>query len=295
MVLVPFVPLAVALLCLALATVITVLMVNVMQKLGGIPGVGGYLVSAARGVATTISRVLSAAVSGIEGFIGGTFHLAASYLDKTWRLISDTPAVLEHVARVVGDQLYRVSGLEALVRFVHSFVREISRDVTRLNKEYHGIEHGVRTLEHEISKGIGDDILPHLKTLDRAVTHLENTAIPALTDGVADAGENVTALGDYIAKNYVSEAQLLTEATAAAVLTAAGVSWLRCNSNPFNRNTGACNLWGDLADILGLVVALEAALDFETLVHECQDVAAFTTTAIQDVFGLNAPPTSGGL
>lgn len=287
MVLAPFVPLVVAILCLALATIITVLMVNVMNSLGGLPVIGGKLAGLARSVAATITRVCSAALSGIEALIGGTFHRCATFLDRTWHLIAETPNVVAHLARVVGDGVYRVSGLRAAVHYLERIAHFALHKFGVIERELHGIEHGIKTLERELGKGIGEDVLPRLNSLDRELAKLRNKVIPGVKD-IAEGAETdaQAALGKIEAIPYPTSAKSWGEAIAAG-LTALGLGWLSCRSNPFNRNPNACGALGDLGDLLGLIVAIEAALDFDALVHEAQDVAEVTATGIMDVFGLS--------
>lgn len=286
MVLAPFVPLVVAILCLALATIITVLMVNVMNSLGGLPVIGGKLAGLARGVASTISRVCASAVSGIDAFIGGAFHLMASYLDKTWRLISETPTVIAHIARVVGDGLYRATGLQASVRYLERIAHFALHKFGVVDRELHGIEHGIKVIERELGKGIGHDVLPRLGHIERELGKIEHKVIPGVR-GIAEGAETdaQTALGKIEAIPWNVNWKTWAEAITAG-LAAVGLDWLFCRSNPFNRNDNACGALGDLADLLGLIVAIEAALDFDALVHEAQDVAEVTATGIMDVFGL---------
>lgn len=261
-------------------------MVKLGQQMQNVPGIGGLIASAARAIGHGISVAFSAILGGVESIVGGTFHAAASLFDLTWHVIRGGPAVIAQIARVVGTLAYHVTGLHALVVYVHSFVHEINRVVTRLNREYVGIEHGIKTIEHELAKGIGEDLIPRVKHLERKLAHIENKTIPAI-EGVAGQAEAdaQTALGKINAipwnVNWKTWADAIT-----AGLSLVGLHWLFCRLNPFNRNDNACGQLGDLADLLGLIVAVEAALDFDALVHECQDVAEVAATGIMDVFGL---------
>ena len=287
MVLAPLFPLVVALICLALATIITVLMIQVMNSLGGVPGIGGYLVKAARSVAQAITNVCGEALSGVDHLIGGAFHKCAEFLDKTWHLISETPHVLAQVAKVVGDGLYRVSGLKAAVHALSRAVHVVLHRFVAIGRELHGIEHGIKQLERDLSKGIGEDVLPRLRHLERRLTHITEKVIPGVKDLAGEAEADAqAALGKINAIPWSADWKTWSEAIAAG-LTALGLGWLSCRSNPFNRNPNACGALGDLADLLGLIVAIEAALDFDQLVHEAQDVAEVTASVIMDVFGLS--------
>lgn len=261
-------------------------MLKLGQQMQGVPGIGGLIASAARAIGHGINVAFSAILGGVESFVGGSFHAAALLFDLTWDVLRGTPAVLAHMARIIGTLAYHVTGLHALVVYVHSFVHEINRVVIRLNREYVGIEHGIKTIEHELAKGIGEDVLPRIGHLERELSHLRNKVIPSIRS-TADAAEQEAseALGKIESIPIPAGVKTWGEAIGLG-LVAEGLSWLFCRANPFNRNANACGQLGDLSDLLGLIVAIEAALDFDALVHEAQDVAEVTATGIMDVFGL---------
>jgi hypothetical protein len=122
--------------------------------------------------------------------------------------------------------------------------------------------------------------------LDRELHKLRTRVIPKIESEAQAAEADVTALGTYVRDNYLSNAETDIEAAVAIGLAALGLGGLRCNSNPWKNNPNACGLWGDLADLLGLALALGVALDFETFVHEAQAATEATVGAVEAFVGL---------
>jgi hypothetical protein len=162
----------------------------------------------------------------------------------------------------------------------------IEHGVKTLTKEYHGIDRRVHRLEHELAAGIGNDVRVEVGKLDRELHKLRTRVIPKIESEAQAAEADVTALGTYVRDNYLSNAETDIEAAVAIGLAALGLGGLRCNSNPWKNNPNACGLWGDLADLLGLALALGVALDFETFVHEAQAATEATVGAVEAFVGL---------
>lgn len=224
---------------------------------------------------------------GIDVLLGATWHALARMTDWLWsQMVQHTAATL-HLARLLGHEIYVHSGLQGAVHDLVKKYRGIEHGVKTLRREYDHLRSRVRALEREVGAGIGDDLRTRFDELHREWTRFRTKELPGIESDVARVPGEIADAEEWVRKTFVSDAALATEAGAAVVLTALGLNWLRCESNPFNRNKGACGLWGDLSDILGLAVFAAAALDFEALVHEAQDVTEVTVGAVKDVFGLD--------
>lgn len=167
----------------------------------------------------------------------------------------------------------------------HRFGKLIHAGVGRANAIAHHAEKvALRTekFAHAQVKRINKEI--------RAANHAIEVTLPADIANARDLAKEAEDLAnnawDWIKSNG---GKLTAAGFAAAVLTALssiGLGWLKCDSNPFNKSKKPCALWTDLADILGLVVALEAALEFEAFVHDVQKATGATIGAVKDVAGL---------
>lgn len=287
MIALPFVGIDVVLIVLwtiAAALAIALVMKKVGAVFSNVPVVGKYIADAASSVAQAITNACGSLMGGIESAVGGALHWVARHFDTWLNQFVSHAVVLAHLAQIVGNAVYDVSGLKALVRSVGYVAHTALRLVDKLEREFKGIEAGVKKLERELATGIGHDLRIQIKALEREWDTFRTKELPAIEADVGALGNDVATAERWVAKNFVSDAELATEATAAAILAAAGVSWLRCNSNPFNNNTNACGLWGDLANLLA-IAAIDAATlaSLYELIGIAQDVTPTVTGLASDL------------
>lgn len=287
-----FLELTVAVTTFAVAAYAVYLMVKIGEASGGLPVIGGAIASGAKKIGQAINNAMGFLFGGVAQYVGGAFHAMGVTLSRTWRLIAHTPHVVAEIAHVVGEDIYRLTGLRALVHSVTVLAHSLAHTLVKVGRELQGIEHGIKEFEKEISKGIGEDVLPRIRSLDKELTRLNNVVIPRI-DAEAKAAEGTAenALGKIEAIPFPN-VDTWAKAVAAG-LAALGLDWLTsCRSNPFTGNKEACGLLGDLGHLLGLIAAIELLLNFDQAVHDCQDVAAVTVTGFMDVFGLSNPPVA---
>lgn len=254
MVLAPLVLLAVLFFALALAFVLEDMIKNIANVVRGITLVGGYLAGALDAIARAISSALGAIEHGIDGLIGAAWHLFASYLDRTWHQLEAQASLLAHLAELVGNGIYNISGLRGLVHGVLRTVHGIEAGVKTLEREYHGIEHRVKVLEHSIAGDIGNDVRSQVKALEKEVTGIESGVIPSLRSGIKTAEGEVTQLENFIkaipGTNYLAWAAGIV----ASALGLASLSSFICNEFKNITNRGCSNLWGGLDNLLSLFI-----------------------------------------
>ena len=259
---------------------------GIVSFLESIPVIGHSLAAPFNAVEQAVTSACGAVVSKCEALVGSSFHVFARFTDWLWHDLVAQATALLHVAKLVGNGVYGMTGLRALVHRLERTYHGIEHGVKTLTKEYHGIDRRVHRLEHELAAGIGNDVRVRVAGLEHELHRLRTRTIPAIEGEAARAEADVTALGKYIADNYVSNATTDIEAAVAVGLAALGLGGLRCNSNPWKGNPNACGLWGDLADLLGLALALGLALDFTTFVHDCQGLTEATAGAVEAAVGL---------
>jgi len=192
-------------------------------------------------------------------------------MDWTYREFRDHSAALLDVGETLVKFAYDLSGLHALVHAAGVFVAWIPKAVHALEREFQGIEHRVRVIEREIAQGIGSDVLPRIKTLEREVANVEGKVIPAIEGAETALANDVTALGEYIRANYLSSATDAVTAAVAVALGALGLGGLRCNTLLRSLTNRGCGLWQGLEDLLGLLIdaiALTHLCDLPTWIEE---------------------------
>ena len=276
MVLAPLGPLVAAVVALGLAVLLTLLVLALINFLSSAPYIGGWIASKAVGLEQAISHALGQAFSGIDSFIGGCIHAAARVLDHLWNGYVATAHALLHTA----EALARLSGAVGAVRAIAHRVTQLAHGIDRLQKEltrqFHGIEHRVKTLERDLARGIGHDLRIHIKALEKDLTKVENKVIPAIRSDVATAEGEITNLYDW-AKGKASLLGVGTFAFAvAAILDTLGLGGIKCPSfgNMFNKR--GCGMWNGLEDLLGLFA------DVLAFTHVCA-IVEFLSPIVSDV------------
>lgn len=266
--------------------IVQALLGPLISVLHSIPVIGGALASPIEATYQAVDNACGVIVQKCEALVGASFHVLAKLMDWLWRITVEQASALLHIAKIVGDHVAGITGLSALVHRLEKVWHGIEHGVKTLTKEYHGIDRRLHKLEHELAAGIGNDVRLEVASLDRELHKLRTKVIPKIESEAQTAEADVTALGQYVKDHYLSSATADVEAAVAVGLAALGLGGLRCDSNPWKNNRNACGLWGDLADLLGLALALGFALDFETFVHDAQAAIEATVGAVEAFVGL---------
>ncbi len=273
---------------------------GIVAALETIPLIGSSLAGPFRAVDQAIGDACGAIVSKCEALVGASFHVFARLLDWEWRQIVGEAAALLHVARLVGNGIYSVTGLRTIVHQLEKVWHGIEHGVKTLTKDFHRLEGRVKTLEREIAGGIGHDLRIHIKALEKweAVAKAQLAAdAKAITQTLP---AELTQLENFI--KAIPGVSYLD--WAAGIVTAAlGVEifrLFRCSSLLNSAKNRGCGLWNGLEDLLGLFVdVLFFASACEILVELSpfiSDVAVPAVVALTDVGaglcqgGIGAPP-----
>lgn len=266
--------LVVALWCLATALAIALVMDKLSSILAGVPWVGGKLSDAVKSMARAITNAAGTLEHGIDSAIGAAWHALSRYVDHLFNQFVAHSALILHLAELVGHGLYSVSGLRSFVKAIAYVAHAALHLANKLERQFHGIEHRVKTIEREIGKGIGADVLPRIKTLEHELTGIRKRVIPGLRHGIDVAEGEVTDLERWLGvKAGLSNLQW-AEALVATALGALGLGWLRCAtlSNLFGKR--GCALWQGLDDLLGLLLDAVLVVDLCNLLPELETLFA---------------------
>lgn len=293
---------AYALLFLALALafasrkITQALLGGLIAALQAIPLIGGKLASPLRAVESAIVGACESIETGIDNLMGLVWHNTARLLDWTWREIRSHAASIAAIAPLVGTGLSLYHGVRAIVRHLEQVWHGIEHGVRTLTREYHGLERQVHQLEHDLAKGIGADVLPQIRSLDHELHKVTTQVIPAIESGVATAEHDVTALGEYVRANYLSNATDVIAAAVAVALGALGLGGLRCNSLLNSLKNRGCGLWSGLEDLLGLLVDVSLfASVCEVLDFLSPFVSEVAAPAVTELTAAGAGLCSGGI
>ena len=259
----PFV--AAVLVVVAFIVLLAYIVAGVVAILEQFPVVGKYFAGTAESIIHAVNAAAGRAVSGLFKLVGASWHQLARYTDWLWREIQSHANVIAALAGPVGLLWTAYSGIRALVhRLTATSVHSDAR-LKAVTRELDRLERREKVLQHDLAKGIGEDVLPRLKSLDREIAKIRTETIPAIEAADAQAESAISNLYEW-AKGKASLLGVGTFAFAvAAVLDSLGLGSIRCSSlgNMFNKR--GCGLWNLLDDLLGVVVsalALEHVCDF---------------------------------
>jgi hypothetical protein len=272
------------LLTLALAVIATLfveaLFGSLIRALKAI-GLGGIVTDWLKSIEHAITSALAGVERGIDSGIGHSFHAFARLLDWQWREIKAHALALLKIATPVGALVELYRGVRALVHHLSHSNSLRASQVKTIEHELHGIEVKLKHLEHDVAKGIGDDVLPRIKSLDRELHKVTHETIPAIRAAENSDALSIGNLWDWVRSHVAVPGTAVFTGAVAIALSSLGLGWLRCNSNPFNNNRNACGLWGDLARLLEIAaIPLEIATIYE-LVEVAQKVTEDVTRGVE--------------
>src|SRR5690348_8272803 len=253
----------------------------IIAAVGHIPGLGGAISGALHSIESAISRALGSAEQAIDHLIGAGWHLLAKQADWLWHTVKTHAALLEQLA--LGIVPLRIGihalrhGLTDLTRGNHS----IGGRIKTLEREFVGIEHGVRSFERDFGKVLHKDVLPHLTTLDKEIGHLEGVVIPDLRALANGAEAEVSTLQKWISQHIPLPGTLAFAGAVAWALTKLGLDWIKCNSarNVFNKR--GCGLWNDLDALLGAAFIAAEIATLDELIGVAQSVTEDITKGVE--------------
>ena len=254
-----------------------------------VPYVSAAISGALGAVEQAISDALGSVEHGIDQLMGSSWHRLAELNMWLWREFTAHTTIGWLTAQIVSEVVHAYHYLRGQVHdLTHSHTATSAR-VKSLEKEYRGIEHKVKQLERDLSHGIGNDVLPRLKALEREAGRIENVELPAAVAAQDQAQSAIDNLYAW-AKGKAALVGVGTFALAvSAALDAIGLSGLKCPSFLNSLKNRGCGLWNGLEDMLGLFVDV-------ALIASICDVLPWLTKGVDDVgLGLVEAIHSSGL
>jgi hypothetical protein len=239
---------------LAIVLLVKALVDGLFKPLFSLPVVGGTIESLLSPLYQSITNALGTAAGGLEALIGASWHQLARQMDWLWREIRAHAVLILSIATPLGLILNAVHGIKALVHRLTVTNTHSGARLKALDRRLERLQHRERVLEHDLAKGIGEDVLPRIKSLDREINKIRTKDIPAIRAADAQASDAISNLYEW-AKGKAALVGVGTFAFAvAAVLDTLGLGGIKCPSfgNLFNKR--GCGLWNELEDVLGLLV-----------------------------------------
>lgn len=280
-------------LALALAYLSLKIVQALFGPLGGLPGVGGAIVSLEQSISRSVAHACGTIVQPVDIAVGKSLAGLAGLINRFSAVLRIHGRLIADIASFVPPFAIDLAALRALVHATVHANTGTAAQVKTLERELHGIEHQVKQLERDVSKGIGEDVLPKLRTLDREIAHIDNAELPAIRSNVGTADTAIGNLFDWIR----GKADIIGAGTFVGAVTAAlalvGNGWLGCKENPFSKSKTPCSLWGDLARFMPLLGLLVIAFDFEEFTDAAELLAqgiGDSVASIEGTFVASLPP-----
>jgi hypothetical protein len=243
----------------------------VIAVLAHIPLFGGFSADFLHTIEQDLDNKLGSIEHGIDALMGASWHRFAELNEWMWRELKQHTLIGQLIAWEVKELANAYHHLRNLAHDAHDIADVLRHPVRELQHLYHGIEQRVRQIEHDVSKGIGDDVLPRLKTLDREIGRIEHKVIPGLRAAEREADAAISDLYEW-AKGKASLLGVGTFALAVATaLEALGLGGLRCPqfSNLLRKyGCGLGTLLDGIIGLLGTLLALESVCAFLPLIED---------------------------
>lgn len=268
--------LLVALLAIALAQQLNNILKAVADLIPSVHGVFDPLKSAIMSMAQGISYVLGKAEAGVDAAIGASWHLLAHYMDKLWQQIEREAIGYLRLSELVAKLVYHYSGLRSLVHYSTATLHGIEHGVKTLERKFHGIEARLKRLEHDVAKGIGNDVRTGLRDLRTEVKGIEGTVTTTIPNAIDYAEAQTTALGRFIGAIPGVSYLDWVKGLALAGLAALGLDWIKCEEGKSLYKQRGCGMWNDLGNVFGWLVDL-------FIVTEVCDVLPLLDTAVSEI------------
>lgn len=268
--------LALVLWAVAMALAAALLMQKIGSVLGGLPAIGGAIQSAMNKVAQEITNAAGTLENGIDSLIGASWHALAGFTNTLWHEIEAHSGIIAQYGGMLGKLIDFALHVKALATHAARNLEHGLARVGQLARTIEHLAHRVKALEHDWAHGIGDDVLPRIKSLERKITHVTHDVIPAVESAEEALARDVTALGEYIRTNFLSTTTDAITAAVALGLAALGLGGLRCSTLTNMLGKRACGLWSDLEGLLGLFA------DTILLTNICE-LLPVLETAVSDV------------
>jgi len=261
------VALALTIMCIALTKAFFGVTGSVLGKL---PIVGGWIDATGHHIEQRITNVLGAVALKLEAGIGATWHMSARLVDWIGREINRHAGLLSLISSLL-TPFGVISGLT-------SDVRRARHLIGALLHRLEGIGHDLGRRIGHVERGIGEDVLPRIRGLEREVSRdvARERARARAAERTAD--REITNLWKWARRHTLQAGTLAFSGAVAFALARLGAGWVRCsNWRRIGRQVCATDpsliddLLGDLLVLAGIFSVVEFARDAQALEGEAMD------------------------
>ena len=240
--------------------------------LGKLPVIGGWIDATGHRIEQRITNLFGGWAMSLEARIGASFHSIARLVDHLGREIARHAGLLAMVAQLIPG----VGTLESFVAGVAKLYRLVRALIHRLEGIGHDLGRRVGHVEH----GIGADVLPRIRGLERELHRTVEHDIASLRARDKALTREYERLYKWMRSHPWT---IVTDAFVGAVaiaLTRLGLSWIRCPSlGRLGRRFG-CAPWQLLEELLAASLTAFAVADLCTFANVAMDTAVLIRPAL---------------
>lgn len=225
--------------------------------LGKLPIVGGWINSGLGTVEHKIVSVMSQAAEGAQSICGAALHVVARQIDWMGREIKSHSNLIAAIA-LLSLGVVDFKALNQALRGVHAQADATAGTLSHANRR-------IGAQEKRLAHGIGEDVLPRVKGLERDVGHVITHDIPGLRARARTAERDAAKAWKVAKANTRAWGTLAFAGAVAWALARLGASWVRCpTANKFFKRRG-CNAWNDIDKLLIGAALIELQFTLELL------------------------------
>ena len=267
----------------AIGGLIFILMSNLLVKALAPKSSGalGFITTILTAVPLTVIHLTQKIVATFAPATVGPQRRVAAGLHDAARLTDDTADVIRTQGAIIAGLAGAISGTATSAE-VAGAISGLTKRVGNAEAQAKGIGADVLPRLKHLEKQISSDVLPKIRSLDKEINKdiaREKARARGVEKGLAgDIGK----LWDWTRTHPWT---VVTDAFVGAVAVAIsrlGLDWIKCNSarNFFNRR--GCNAWNDLDSLLAAALAVAASMSLVELAKAEQEVIGDLTTVVKD-------------
>lgn len=242
--------------------------------LGKLPVVGGWIDATGNHIAQRITHVFGGFATALEGIVGASWHSMARIVDKLGHELAAHAGLLATIASFVPG----VGVLGGLYRLIV----EARGIAARLYHAAAAVGHDALNVGRQALQGIGNDVLPRIRSLDHELTRVLGKTIPGLRTADRTLTRDIDNLWKWTRKHTLVAGTTAFFAAVAVALSKLGLDWIRCPSAKQVFNKRGCNMWNDLDGLLAAALAVATSLSLVELAKAEQEVIGDLTAVVQD-------------
>lgn len=260
--------------------------------LGKLPIIGGWVDATAHKIEERISNVFGDLASRFEARVGASWHATARLIDRMGHEIASHSSILHTLANlVIGLTVPGQQGrlIHALQKMLHG-----AQSLT------HAATERISGVEQRVARGIGADVLPRIRALEREVSSEVVRERTRARTAERAADREITNLWKWARTHTLAAGTLAFAGAVSLALSRLGLGWLRCPSLGRLGKRIGCGGFAALDDLLfGAVTALAVTdlCEFSALAYTAAEEMTPLLIGLVDVenaligcHGATAPP-----